>query len=140
MRNYQSWKNERSRLQWLQEGEKPSKYLSSLENKNFIEKTIKKVRLNSGNVVTEQEEVLHQVQLFYVNLFENKDDQLQNTDFEMFGITSDIKVKDEDIGTILKVDEIGLVLKKMKPNKTPGIGGITPSFSRYFSTNWNTSL
>ena len=32
----------RSRLQWLQDGEKPSKYLSNLENKNFIEKTIKK--------------------------------------------------------------------------------------------------
>ena len=33
----------RSCLQWLRDGERPSKYLSGLENKNFIEKTIKKV-------------------------------------------------------------------------------------------------
>ena len=31
----------RSRLQWLQDGEKPSKHFSNLENKNFIEKNKK---------------------------------------------------------------------------------------------------
>ena len=37
----------RSHLQWLKDGEKPSKYFSNIEKKNFIEKTIKKVRLNN---------------------------------------------------------------------------------------------
>ena len=32
----------RARLQWLQEGEKPSKYFCNLENKNYIEKNHKK--------------------------------------------------------------------------------------------------
>ena len=32
----------RSRQQWLKDGEKPSKYFCSLENRNFIDKTIKR--------------------------------------------------------------------------------------------------
>ena len=34
----------RSRIQWLSEGEKPSKFFCNLESKNFLEKTIKKVK------------------------------------------------------------------------------------------------
>ena len=34
----------RSKLQWLKEGEKPTKYFCNLENKNFIEKTVKKLQ------------------------------------------------------------------------------------------------
>ena len=42
-----------SRLQWLNEGERPSKYFCSLENRNYIDKTIKKVQLpdEGGSVV-----------------------------------------------------------------------------------------
>ena len=104
----------RSRLQWLQDGEKPSKYLSNLENKNYIEKTIKKVRLNTGEVITDQEGILSQVQQYYCNLFENKDDTLQNVNFKTLGIKSSKRTLEGDIGTPLTVDEIGQVLKKMK--------------------------
>ena len=31
---------ERSRVQWLKEGEKPRKYFCSLEHQNYVEKTI----------------------------------------------------------------------------------------------------
>ena len=42
----------RSRLQWLQQGEKPSRFFMNLENKNFVEKTINKVKLRNGSCVT----------------------------------------------------------------------------------------
>ena len=71
----------RSRLQWLEDGEKPSKYFLNLEKKNFIEKTIRKVRLNNGEVITDQENILSQVQQYYSNLFENRDDALQSINF-----------------------------------------------------------
>ena len=125
----------RSRLQWLQDGEKPSKYLSNLENKNYIEKTIKKVKLNTGEVITDQEGILSQVQQYYCKLFENKDDTLQNLDFKTLGITSNNRTVEGDIGTPLTVDEIGQVLKKMKSNKSPGIDGITVEFVKFFGVN-----
>ena len=113
----------RSRLQWLQYREKPSKHFSNLEKKNFIEKTIRKVRLNNAEVITDQEDILGQVQQYYSNLLENKDDSLQSINFENLGIKASTRVPEEDIGLPLTVDEIGQVLKKMKSNKSPGIDG-----------------
>lgn len=34
----------RSRAHWLEEGEKPSKYFCNLESRNFLNKTIKKLK------------------------------------------------------------------------------------------------
>ena len=61
----------RARLQWLQKGEKPSKYFCNLENKNYIEKTIRKLKLSNGSIVIKQEKVLDHIRSFYNNLFKN---------------------------------------------------------------------
>ena len=122
----------RSWLQWLQDGEKPSKYFSNLEKKNFIEKTTRKVRLNNGEVITDQENILSQVQQYYSNLFENRDDTLQSINFKNLGIKSSTRVPEEDIGLPVTVDEVGQVLKKMKSNKLPGIDGITVESVKVF--------
>ena len=73
-------------MQWLQEGEKPSKYFCNLENKNYIEKTIRKLKLNNGSIVTKQEEVLDHIRSFYENLFKNRDDNLLDMDFKKMGL------------------------------------------------------
>ena len=59
----------RARIQWINEGERPSKYFCKLENKNFVEKTIKKVELNDGTLVTDQKKILMSVRDFYEKLF-----------------------------------------------------------------------
>ena len=102
-----------------------------LKNRILLKKTIKKVRLNNGEVITDQEGVLSQVQQYYCNLFENKDDTLQSINFENLGIKSNAKIP-ENIGVPLTVDEVGKVLKKMKANKSQGIDGITVEFVKVF--------
>ena len=59
----------RAIIQWINEGERPSKYFCKLENKNFVEKTIKKVELNDGTLVTDQRKILMSVRDFYAKLF-----------------------------------------------------------------------
>ena len=44
----------RARIQWLKEGEKPSSFFCSLEKRNFIEKTIKCIKLKDGECITDQ--------------------------------------------------------------------------------------
>ena len=58
----------RSRQQWLREGENLSKFFCNLENKNSIEKTIKKVHLKDGSIVTDQKDIFHPVRKVYANL------------------------------------------------------------------------
>ena len=63
----------RSRLRWAEEGEKPTKYFCSLESRNYINKTIPKVIKDDGNIISKQEEILNEIQLFYSTLYKNYD-------------------------------------------------------------------
>lgn len=49
----------RSRAKWVEEGEKPSKYFCSLESRNFLNKTIKKVETHNNNIIYDQCDILH---------------------------------------------------------------------------------
>ena len=59
----------RSRVQWLDQGEKPTKYFCNLENKNYVEKTIRNIQLDNESFITDQNQILHQIKKYYQNLF-----------------------------------------------------------------------
>ena len=44
----------RSQVQWLQLGKKPFQYFCSLEQKNYLDKTMRKIILDNGVIITEQ--------------------------------------------------------------------------------------
>ena len=43
-----------ARIQWLNKGEKPTSFFCKLENKNFTEKTTRKLQTDSGTILTDQ--------------------------------------------------------------------------------------
>ena len=63
----------RSKMQWTEEGEKPSKYFINLETKNFVNKTIPKLVNNEGVVIDNQEEILDEAKNYYKNVYVNKE-------------------------------------------------------------------
>ena len=77
------WKDLQAQLQnskefwinWINEGEKPSRSFCSLEKKNYISKTIYKIQKDDGTVIKEQTEIINELEKFYQNLFSAK---LQN--------------------------------------------------------------
>ena len=71
----------RSRVQYLKDGEKPTKYVCALESQNYVNKTIKKLSVNNQEI-TNQKEILHQVKDFYSNLFSNSDHKLTDMNLE----------------------------------------------------------
>jgi hypothetical protein len=52
----------------------PPLYLCGLESKNYTSKIIPKVEKDNGEIVTDQKEILKEVQYFYGNLYKNKDE------------------------------------------------------------------
>ena len=54
----------RSRAQWLDEGERPTKNFCALENKNYLDKTIKKVCTSENETITDQKQILSAIQAF----------------------------------------------------------------------------
>ena len=73
----------RSRCQKLKDGEKPTKNFCSNPNKAYIEKTIKKIKLDNGQTILEQDKILEEVRSFYSFLFKNKDGDLSSKDINV---------------------------------------------------------
>ena len=126
----------RSRLQWLHSSEKPSKFFCSLEQKNFIDKTIRKIKLDNGEIVTEQKDILNHVKEYYTQLFRNKDTELTNMNISEIIKHNEIKkltkFQAEKLEGPIKLSEVGAALKQMKKNKTPGIDGFPAEFFKVF--------
>ena len=55
----------RSRINWLQNGEKPSRYFTNLENRNFRAKRMSFLQQDTGNIVYEQRDLLEETKSFY---------------------------------------------------------------------------
>ena len=126
----------RSRVEWLAQGEKPSSYFCSLENKHFIEKTVNFFLKSDGTYVTEQKQILIELRKFYTSLFANRDTQLQDTDLNQ--LLSDYVTRTldpteaEELEGKITEPELNATLKNMKNNKTPGIDGFPAEFFKVF--------
>lgn len=59
----------RSRSKWIEEGEKPSKYFTSFESKNFINKQIPKLVQEDETIIYDQYEILNETKNFYEKLY-----------------------------------------------------------------------
>ena len=70
----------RSRARWVENGEKPTKYFCGLEKRNFVNKTIEKVELGNGTLITDQKQILKEVKTFYEKLYAKEN--LQDSDFD----------------------------------------------------------
>ena len=72
----------RSRVQYLDEGERPTKYFSALETKNYVNKTVKKIKSEGPGFITDQIQILDEIKKFYQNLFQNKDNETNSLELD----------------------------------------------------------
>ena len=127
----------RSRAQWLNEGERPSKYFCSLEKYNYAEKTIRCVKLDSGKKITDQKDILKEVQHFYSKLFSAQNNvSLDSDDLESIIVKANFRklnhLESASLEGELKLEELSQVLLKMKNNKCPGVDGFPAEFFKVF--------
>ena len=125
----------RSRVRWIEEGEKPTKYFLSLEKRNFINKMIPMLCTENNTLITDQKEILNEVKVFYFNLYEERD----TLDVDLNNVMNNVNIPKLNInqaheleGEITK-SEIMKALKRMKNNKSPGSDGYTVEFFKFFS-------
>ena len=119
----------RSRVKWIEQGEKPTKYFCNLENRNFTSKIIPRVINERNEEITEQNEILRKVEKYYKTLFSQIDDELYqcNLSDEMIGLNYDILDETDKISLEGKIsyEEASKTLLSMSNNKSPGSDGFT---------------
>ena len=54
----------RSRARWIEEGERITNYFCSLENRNFIRKSITSIEKKDGSIITDKNEIINE-KLYY---------------------------------------------------------------------------
>ena len=97
---------------------------------------MKRIQKPSGEVITNQKEILSSIKDFYQNLFMNKDNTLWEANFnDMFfynNVTSLSENQSQELEGPLKITELSYALKAMKNGKTPGIDGFPAEFFKVF--------
>ena len=129
----------RSRIRWLEEGEKCTKYFCNLENRSWQKKTINRVQDAQGNLITDSDKILKEIHSFYGKLYSNigRDDYNDDFDEVLFDKLEIPKLSEEQKQTLensLSKQEVYEVIKSMKMNKTPGFDGFPVEFYIVF---WN---
>ena len=123
----------RSRVRWLEEGEKNSKYFCNLENRSWQKKTISTIKDGEGKLSSDPDKILKEIHDFYENLYSNSQNQNSSDDnfqdlFNKINIPKLTDSEKELLEKPLSKQEIVDVIKSMKTNKAPGFDGLPIEF------------
>ena len=121
----------RSRADWQNLAEKPTKYFCALERKNFSAKTIYRLKLDSGEVTTDPKQILKEQERYYKQLYTSvgKIDTSYVEDIDC------PKISEEENALLeapLDRTEMAKALKLLANNKSPGTDGLPADFYKVY--------
>ena len=127
----------RARLKWIEEGEKNSKFFCNLEKARNKNKIITRIIKDSGNIITDQREVLEEQVNFYNSLY-NQETTVANvksaaSEFikhETFRTLDEIEANTCE--GMVTLEETTNALREMRNGSAPGSDGLTIEFIKYF--------
>ena len=124
----------RSKIKWMEYGEKPSTYFLNLEKRNAVNKRICKLVTTENKEITSHDDIISEVVLFYSKLYKNNpvvnvdlNTILNDPDISKLTASMSQKLEGE-----LSIDEVHQALINMKNNKSPGLDGYTVEFFKHF--------
>ena len=126
----------RAKVKWIEEGEKPTKYFCSLEKRNYVNKTIYRIKDKEGKLVCDQKKILEEIENYYNKLYTSIDDELIDVNLDEILSNSEIptlsSTQADTLEGIISIKEAGAALYKMRNNKSPGTDGYSSEFYKFF--------
>ena len=139
----------RSKVIWLEQGEKPTKYFFNLEKTNYEKKLIREVKLENGEVTSDSMRIEKELEKYFANMYASKTNDTtglrEGNSFESFVEGLEIpkldKEDNESLEQELTVEELKKALNGFSENKTPGEDGFTKEFyETFFDLVWRDML
>lgn len=119
----------RSRTRWFEHGEKPSKYFLNLEKRSYVDKSIRKIVKNDGTSLTSSNDILLEARVFYQNLYEDKENDVDLESLKTLFTGLDNKTLSDSQQNSLEgpitYNELLQALKNSKNGKSPGSDGFS---------------
>ena len=125
----------RSRANWIENGEKPTKYFCKLESRHYTNKRMTKLIDKHGRELLKDDEIIQETKLFYENLYKSHQDILEKFENSNAAKLVDRKLTDceaEELEGPIQIEELSNCLKNMKNNKSPGSDGFSVEFFKFF--------
>ena len=129
----------RSRVKWIEEGERNTKYFCSLEKSRGRQKVITRLQRESGETVSDQNEVLQEQVSFYKELY-NQKTRIQDVKEATGRFIENIafprleEIEANSCEGTVSIEETTNALKNLRNGSAPGSDGITIEFLKFF---WN---
>ena len=124
----------RCRANWLELGEKNSKYFFALEEHRDNRKNLSRLRTLEGNITIKQQKISETLTSFFSKLYTTDNIEMNEQYLEDIRDTAP-KLSTQDrtkLDRVIDMDELDLSFKKMKINKCPGLDGYTVEFFHCF--------
>ena len=125
----------RSKVRWVEQGEKPTNYFFNLEKRNFNRKVITEIKREDGKILVEEDEIMKEIESFYENSYTSHDEDNNEAfnDFVCDLQTDKLTDKErEDLEGYITIEECSKVLNTFPTGKSPGDDGFTAEFYNCF--------
>ena len=125
----------RSRAEWMDKGEKYSKYFAGLENSRQSNNSISKLTTSCGNNATGDSSILKEMVHFYKKLYTSSNPTTHQIESYLNKINIQRSLNAEEQNScegMVTCAECWDVVKSLKHNKSPGIDGLPGEFYKVF--------
>lgn len=123
----------RSRAEWLEDGERPTRYFFQLQSSNAKKNHVSSIYDSSGVEVFSQEEIEQAHVDFYSSLFSNEPIDFDSQDDLLSSLSRQLLPHQSSLCEgAMTIDEISFAVKNMNTNKSPGPDGLSVEFYRKF--------
>lgn len=128
----------RSRVKWMGEGERPTKFFLNLEKKQFNSRVISSVFDERGSLISNHGEILEFEKRFFSTQYANNPEiapALHRGDADQFLQDSEYKLPQLDkdlLNRELSLEELEIALRSLHNGKSPGCDGLPPELYKRF--------
>ncbi len=122
----------RSRLRWVEEGEKSTKYFFNLEKRNYNSKSLVRLKGPNNDIISDQKEILKEEKRFYEKLLLS---EIIDADDDTFFQVDAPKLSENEKNELSKAiseQEISKAIRDCPNNKAPGADGFPIEFYKMF--------
>ena len=123
----------RAKAQFMEEGEKSTRYFFPLEKSRKADQTIRVLTKNNLDTVTETKDLLPETHAFYKELFSAQPSEDNAQEFFLSAANPKLPddARDSCEGEITEA-EFCKAVTSMENDKSPGIDGLTTNFYKHF--------
>ena len=125
----------RSKVRWVELGEKPTKYFFNMEKKNYNKKVISELKRSDGKIFVYDQDIITDIQTFYENLYSSNIDHSSNAFIDFGRDLQFAKLPDEEKSNLdgeITLEECEKILNTFQNGKSPGDDGYTAEFYKQF--------